>query len=183
MRMRALQALELTVRQFRGTDAIWPFRVPHEPIDLERVVDAVCTGNRALNLQDLHSRPVLEMQWNDGQRWRACAITLASGVHVYCDESDEGTRVLTSVKRGNPLEADRFFLELLAESRGDCFGIEMGGTAPDLIRTPIDDRDFLCDVFVDLLEDTTAEQDVRAAVVNAPPGISAVRSSSGWRRC
>ena len=54
--------------------------------------------------------------------------------------------VLASAKRSNPLEADRFFLELLAESRGHHFGIEMSGTAPDRVRSSIGDREFLVDV-------------------------------------
>jgi hypothetical protein len=64
------------------------------------------------------------------------------------------------VKRGNPLEADGFFLERLAESRGRHFGIEMEGPAPDRVRASIGDREFLADVFVELLEDTEASRDV-----------------------
>jgi hypothetical protein len=169
MRLRALDELELRVKQFRPFEAIWPFRVPHEPLDLQELIDSALGVQRALMPVELRSRSVIEMEWNEGERWSGWTIALASGVHVYCDDHDEGARVLASVKRGNPIEADRFFLELLAESRGEFFGIEMGGAAPGRIRTPIDDRAFLCDVFVDLLEGTSAEPEVRALVVNASP--------------
>ena len=35
-RVRVLEALELRARQFRSREGIWPFRVPHEPLDLRR---------------------------------------------------------------------------------------------------------------------------------------------------
>jgi hypothetical protein len=96
------------------------------------------------------------MQWPDGQVWQAWAIALPSGIIVYCDDDGEETRILASVKRGNPLEADGFFLELLAETRGEAFGMEMAGGAPERVRTSIADRAFLTDVFVELFEDTNA---------------------------
>jgi hypothetical protein len=69
--------------------------------------------------------------------------------------------VLASARRGNPGEADGFFLERLAESRGEAFGIEMSGPAPDRVRSSIGDRDFLTDVFVELFEGTAAETELR----------------------
>jgi hypothetical protein len=50
---------------------------------------------------------------------------------------------------------------LLAESRGHHFGIEMSGAAPDRVRTSIADREFLVDLFVELLEGTEAEYSIR----------------------
>jgi hypothetical protein len=101
------------------------------------------------------------MEFADGATWEAWVIALPSGIMLYCDSDGDETRVLASAKRNNPLEADRFFLELLAESRGRHFGIEMSGTAPDRVRTSIDDRDFVVDVFVELLEGTEAEPSIR----------------------
>ncbi|HTI38518.1 MAG TPA: hypothetical protein VL484_13200 [Vicinamibacterales bacterium] len=102
------------------------------------------------------------MSWADGGVWEAWASTLASGIHVYCDTDGTEQRVLASAKRGSAMEADRFFLELLAESRGHHFGIEMSGGAPARIRTNIDDRGFIADAFVELLEGTEAAADVSA---------------------
>ena len=70
-------------------------------------------------------------------------------------------RVLASAKRGSPGEADGFFLERLAQSRGHEFGIEMAGPPPDRVRSSIGDRDFLADVFVELFEGSDAEQALR----------------------
>ena len=47
---------------------------------------------------------------------------------------------LASAKRGNPGESDGFFLERLAQSGGELFGIEMAGPAPDGVRSSIGDR-------------------------------------------
>jgi hypothetical protein len=56
------------------------------------------------------------------------------------------------------------FLQLLAESAGEIFGIEMSGGAPARVRSSISDRDFLVDFFVNLFEVTGAEASVRAAI-------------------
>jgi hypothetical protein len=77
---------------------------------------------------------------------------------MYCDSDGHETRILASAKRGNPGEADGFFLERLAESRGHLFGIEMADALPDRVRSSIGDRDFLADVFVELFEGTDAER-------------------------
>ena len=74
------------------------------------------------------------MEWTDsGHVWEAWTIALPSGILIYCDDDGEEARVLGSVRRGNAVEADGFFLELLAETRGDAFGIEMAGVAPDRV--------------------------------------------------
>jgi DNA polymerase III epsilon subunit-like protein len=89
-------------------------------------------------------------------------MTLPSGIHLYCDADGHETRALASVKRGNPSEADGFFLERLAESRGHAFGIELSGPPPDRVHSAIGDREFLADVFVELFEGTEHEAGLRA---------------------
>jgi hypothetical protein len=103
---------------------------------------------------------VLELIWEE-HRWELWVLTLPSGILLYCDSDGAETRILASVKRGNPGEADGFFLERLAQSRGHEFGIEMAGPPPDRIRSSIADREFLADVFVELLEGSEAEQLLR----------------------
>lgn len=147
-RLKALEALEERAKQFRGREEIWPFRVPHEPLDLGGIVEGVPADS-------LRSRSVLRLEWTD-TAWELWTIALPSGILLYCDSDGHESRVLASVKRGNPSEADGFFLERLAESRGEFFGIEMSGPAPDRVRSAIGDREFLADVFVDLFEGTPA---------------------------
>jgi hypothetical protein len=167
LRLRAIEALERWAKQFRSHDNLWPFRIPHEPLSLDEILRDALTGEGGIvHPADLRSRPVLRMEWNGGAAWEAWVIGLPSGIMLYCDGDREETRILASAKRGNPIEADRFFLELLAESHGHHFGIEMAGAAPDRIRTSIGDREFLVDVFVDLFEGTDAERSIRAAVAS-----------------
>ena len=83
----------------------------------------------------LRSRTVLEMLWPGNHVWTAWAIALPTGILVYCDDDGDEARVLASVKRGNQAEADGFFLDLLAETRGQAFGMEMSGSAPERVRT------------------------------------------------
>jgi hypothetical protein len=153
VRLKALETLELRVKQFRGREEIWPFRVPHEPIDFD--------------LAELQPRMVLRMEW-PSSTWELSAIALPSGILLYADSDGRESRILASVKRGSPSEADGFFLERLAESRGRLFGIEMAGPPPERVRSTIGDREFLADVFVDLFEGTPAESDIR---VEAPDGL------------
>lgn len=147
-KQRAVEALETRAKQFRGREEIWPFRVPHEPLDLDEIVEGVASDA-------LRSRTVMRLDWAD-TTWELWTIALPSGILLYCDSEDRESRVLASVKRGNPSEADGFFLERLAESRGASFGIEMAGPAPDRVRSSIGDREFLADVFVELFEGTSA---------------------------
>jgi hypothetical protein len=105
---------------------------------------------------------LIRFEWDDDGTWDAWAIALPSGMTLFCDGDGEETRVLASVKRGSQDEADRFFLELLAESRGEYFGIAMAGDAPDHVRTAITDRAFLTDIFVELFEGTAAERSIRS---------------------
>ena len=163
-RLRVIEALELRAKQFRSREDIWPFRVPHEPLDLEEIIEAALAGEDGwIQPDSLKSRSILRLEWEGGDAWDLWAIALPSGIHLYCDADGEETRVLASVKRGNPSEADGFFLERLAETRGEGFGIGMEGPAPDRVRSSIGDRDFLADVFVDLLEETESSDAVRSS--------------------
>jgi hypothetical protein len=158
-RLRVLEALELRAKQFRGREDLWPFRVPHEPLDLDAIIERAVEGEGAVEHDALRSRTVLEFLW-DAHRWELWVLTLPSGILLYCDSDGDETRVLASAKRGNPGEADGFFLERLAESRGVLFGIEMSGPAPDGVRSSIGDRGFLADVFVELFEGTDAQDTI-----------------------
>ena len=163
-RVRVLEALDLRVKQFRSRDGIWPFRVPHEPLDLEELIETELADEEGwIQPDSLRARSVLRCEWDGGDVWDLWVIALPSGVHLYCDSDGEETRVLASARRGNAAEADGFFLERLAESRGRHFGIEMEGPAPDRVRSSIGDREFLADVFVELLEDSTAAAALRSS--------------------
>ena len=159
-RVRVLETLELRAKQFRSREEIWPFRVPHDPLALEEIVERALEGENGFHPEALRSRSVLELMW-DANRWELWVLTLPSGIMLYCDSDGEETRILASVKRGNPAEADGFFLERLAQSRGHDFGIEMAGPPPDRVRSSIGDRDFLADVFVELFEGAEAETALR----------------------
>jgi len=177
-RALVLEALQQRAKQFRSREGSWPFRMPHEPLDLDAIVEDALTGEGGrVPIEALRTRSILRMDWPSGDTWELWAITLASGLHLYCDANGAEARVLASARRGNPSEADGFFLERLAESQGHLFGIEMAGAAPDRVRSAIGDREFLADVFVDLLEDTEAGRalgngpDFRAIVVGWLDGV------------
>ena len=155
-RVRVLEALELRVKQFRSREGIWPFRVPHDPLDLEQIIESALDGAARIPVDALRTRTVLELGW-DSHRWELWVLALPSGLLLYCDSDGTETRVLASARRGNPGEADGFFLERLAESKGHDFGIEMAGPPPERVRSSIGDREFLADVFVELFEGTDAE--------------------------
>ena len=172
-RVRVLEALERRVKQFRSREGIWPFRVPHEPLELEDIIRNALDGDPRIPVDALRTRTVLELGW-DSHRWDLWVLALPSGLLLYCDSDGTETRVLASARRGNPGEADGFFLERLAQSRGHEFGIEMTGPPPERVRSSIGDREFLADVFVELFEGTDAELafgrpprdgDFRAAIV------------------
>jgi hypothetical protein len=162
-RVLILAEIERRAKQFRSHDNSWPFRMPHEPLDFDAIVDHALGGDQGRAAHEtLRARGILRMDWSSGDRWDLWALTLPSGVHLYCDADGHETRVLASARRGNPLEADGFFLERLAESHGRVFGIEMAGAPPDRVRSSIGDREFLADVFVELFESTEGERAIRA---------------------
>lgn len=168
-RTQVIEALERRVKQFRTREEVAPFRVPHEPLLLESVIDeALEYGGGHVDADDLRTRTIVRIEWRDGGTWDAWAFVLPSGVTLFCDSDGEETRILASLKRGSAEEADRFFLELLAESKGHELGIEMSGGAPDRVRTYITDRAFLTDVFVELFEGTRAERSIERALERNP---------------
>jgi hypothetical protein len=173
-RLRVIEALELRVKQFRGREDIWPLRIPHEPLDLDAIVERAVEG-AAVDRDTLRSRTLLEFLW-DTHEWELWVLALPSGILLYCDSDGEETRILASARRGNPGEADGFFLERLAESRGEAFGIEMLGPAPDRVRSSIGDRGFLADIFVELFEGTSAQADFH----DAEPGADFHATVERW---
>ncbi|HWK09135.1 MAG TPA: hypothetical protein VNR64_03740 [Vicinamibacterales bacterium] len=169
-RIALLDALDQRVKQFRRSDDISPFRRPHDPLDLLSLIPSVLSDLSIASAVDaLRSRTVIRMEWPDGGAWEAWVATLPSGIHAYFDTDGTEHRLLASVKRGSAIEADRFFVELLAESRGHHFGIEMHGGAPARIRTSLDDREWLADIFVELFEGTEAEGQIQST---ASGGVS-----------
>ncbi len=130
-RVRVLQALERGIRQFRTREEIWPLRVPAEPLLLADVVRQALAGEtRAFDPQSLKSRSLLYLKWDDGSTWELWIIALASGIKLYCDTSHDESRILASGRRDSEIDTERLFLELLAESAGETFGIEMSGGPP-----------------------------------------------------
>jgi hypothetical protein len=167
-RVLVLEALERRAKQFRSHEGTWPFRLPHEPLDLEAIVEEALAGeDGVVTTRALRTRSVLRKTWESGAEWELWALALPSGAHLYCDSDAHETRLLASAKRGNPSDADGFFLERLAESHGHLFGIEMAGPPPDGVRAAIGDREFLADVFVELFEGTFAETAMRAGTAAA----------------
>jgi hypothetical protein len=168
-RVAVLEVLDRRVRQFRGREELWPLRVPSEPIVLDEVLDeALGDEARRFDVDSLRSRTLLELTWEDGVSWSAWLIVLPSKTKLYCDADREETRILASGGRNEGDESDRVFLRLLAESGGAHFGIEMSGGAPSRVRSSIDDRAFLVEIFVELFEVIGAEDSVRRALRAQP---------------
>lgn len=165
LRVRVLEALEQRIRQFRTREELWPLRAPSEPLRLDAIVEEVLGEDAGrFDTRTLRSRTLLHLSWDDGAEWDAWAIALPSKAKLYCDSDDEETRVLASGGRNEGDESDRVFLQLLAESGGELFGIEMSGGAPARVRSSIADRAFLVDFFVNLFEVIGAEDSVRGAI-------------------
>lgn len=170
-RVAVLEALDRRVRQFRGREALWPLRIPVEPIVIDEVIEeAVGDAAGRFDIESLRSRTLLELSWDDDVTWSAWLIVLPSKTKLYCDSDSEETRILASGGRNEGDENDRVFLRLLAESGGHHFGIEMSGGAPSHVRSSIDDRAFLVDIFVELFEVTGAEESVRRALGHTRTG-------------
>ena len=179
-RVRVLEALQQRARQFRSRRELFPFRLPREPIPLDAVVEEALPGDhRTFDTFTLRARSILQLRWDDGSRWEAWVIALPSGVDLYCDSDGDETRILASVRRdAEGGDLDRFFLELLAESAGEHFGIGTSGLAPSGVRSSIGDRNFLVDVFVDLFEVSGTEESVRRSL-SAPADGDRAAASSG----
>ena len=165
--MRVLDALEARIKQFIIREDVWPLRVPHEPLPLGDLVDHTLGDEAgAFDVPSLRSRTLLSLEWDDGSVWEAWVIVLPSKFKLFCDSSDDESRILASGGRNEGDESDRIFLELLAESAGQHFGIEMSGGAPVRVRTSIADRDFVVDLFLGLFEVAGMEADVRRALAD-----------------
>lgn len=164
-RVRALQALERTVRQFRTREELWPLRVPAGPLLLADVMRQTLDPQdaRLFDPHTLKSRSLIHLAWDDGSTWELWIIALASGLKLYCDTSHQEARILASGRRDSEIETDRLFLELLSESAGETFGIEMAGGPPSRVRSTLD-RAQLVEFFVHLFEVAGMEEDIRTAV-------------------
>ena len=162
LRLRVLEALEDAAKQFRTREELFPIRIPREPIRLEGLVErALGDDNRSFDPASIRARRLLRLEWDDGSLWEAWVIMLPSQLRLFCDSGAEETRVLASGGRNAGDETDRQFLMLLSESAGETFGIEMAGGAPTRVRSPIADRAFLVDVFVNLFEVRAMESEIR----------------------
>jgi hypothetical protein len=170
-RVLVLQTLERRARQFRSRKDIWPLRVPREPVRLEDAIEeALPADHRRFDAITLRSRTLLSLRWDDGSAWEAWVIALPSGLKLFCDSDGEEIRILASGKRdAEGGDLDKFFLELLAESAGEHFGIETSGAAPSRVRSSLTDRAFLVDVFVNLFEVAGTEESVRAGLTAVTP--------------
>jgi hypothetical protein len=164
-RVRVLEALERRAKGFRTDEDLYPLRVPREPLPLSTAIEPDDRPN--FDALSLRSRTLLALEWEDGSRWEAWVLVLPSGLKLFCDSGEEEAHVLASGGRHASDETDRQFLQLLSESAGERFGIEMAGGAPARVRCAIVDRDFLVDVFTNLFEVTTTESSVRQRLAAA----------------
>jgi hypothetical protein len=164
-RTRVFEALQQRARQFRSREDLWPLRIPREPIVLEEVVErALPDDHRTFDLQSLRARTLLRFEWDGGSTWDAWVIVLPSGLKLYCDSVPDETRILASGGPNEGSESDRAFLQLLAESGGQHFGIEMTGGPPSRVRISMTDRAFIVELFLNLFEVTGSEEAVREAL-------------------
>jgi hypothetical protein len=176
-----LDALQARVKQFRTREELWPLRVPREPLLMDDVIKSALPDDHCdFDPLALRARTLLHLAWGrPGGReersdydseWEAWVIALPSGIKLYCDSGEDETRILASGGRNEGDESDRVFLQLLSESAGEHFGIEMSGGAPTRVRSSIGDRAYLVDLFVNLFEVTGTEDSVRKALdARSPP--------------
>ena len=179
-RVRVLQALEGIVKQFRTREELWPLRIPSEPQLLDEIV-ARTLGHqlRGFNPLSLRSRSLLRLTWEDGSRWELWVMPLASGIKLYCDSSPDESRILASGRRDSEIDTDRLFLELLAESAGETFGIAMEGGPPSRVQSTVD-PDQLIEFFVHLFEVAGMEEDVRRALGSDAPAADFRADVERW---
>ena len=169
LRLRVIEALEQRLKQFTSREELWPLRVPREPLLLDDLIGRTLGDDRdRFDVASLRSRPLLRFEWPDGSAWEAWVIVLPSKLKAYCDTSDDESRVLASGGKNEGDESDRVFLELLADSAGGHFGIEMSGGPPSRVRTAID-RAFVVTFFVNLFEVMGLEEDVRSTLTAGAP--------------
>lgn len=165
-RARVLQALERTVKQFRTREAIWPLYAPREPVSMDAVIASALEG-ATFDPLTLRARTLLWLAWPEHTTWELWVIALPSGLKLYCDTGGDETRMLATGRRDSEIETDRLFLELLSESAGQQFGIEMSGGPPSRVRSSVDDRELLIDFFVALFEEEGLQDEIRATVAQS----------------
>lgn len=170
VKARVLEALERRARQFGTREELYPIRVPREPLPLGDVIEEAL-GAEPFRFDPiaLRARTLLRLEWDDGSMWEAWVAMLPSGLRLFCDSGGDESHVLASGGRNAGDQTDRLFLERLAESAGQDFGIEMAGGAPSRVRSSIADRSFLVDVFVALFEESGVESSLRAALAEREP--------------
>ena len=161
-RVRVVQALEEATKQFRTRQELWPLRIPREPIAFERLVAR--TIDKSFDPLSLRSRTLLWLEWPDGATWELWVIALPSGLKLYCDTGGGETRLLASGRRDSEIETDRHLMELLSESAGEHFGIEMDGGPPTRVRSNLTDATLVVDFFVNLFEVLEMEEEIRGVV-------------------
>jgi hypothetical protein len=165
-RVRVLEALERTVKQFRTREAVWPLYVPRDPVSMHGVIGQAVEG-ASFDPLVLRARTLMWLAWPDGTTWELWVIALPSGLKLYCDSDGDETRLLATGRRDSEIDTDRLVLELLAESAGQHFGIGLEGEPPSRVRSPVDDREQLVDFFVTLFEVAGMEDDVRRGVTRS----------------
>ena len=72
-------------------------------------------------------------------------------------------------------------MELLSESAGEHFGIEMDGGPPSRVRSNLTDGTLVVDFFVNLFEVLGMEEEVRAVLGDRACGFSARRGELAGR--
>lgn len=163
-RVRLLELIEARARRFHSDDELWPIRIPREPLLLDELArEAVPDAHWLIDPAALRSRTLISCSWDDGSEWELWVLMLPSGVKVFCDTGGGETRILATGGRHSSDETDRQFLEALAASGGERFGIELAGGAPTRVRSPLAGEgggDLLADFFVHLFEVTGAEASV-----------------------
>jgi hypothetical protein len=162
-RVRVLQALEESVKHFRTRQDLWPLRVPREPVSLDDLLARTVDGP-SFDPLTLRTRTLLWLEWPDGATWELWVIALPSGLKLYCDTGGGETRLLATGRRDSEIETDRHLMELLSESAGEHFGIEMDGGPPARVRSNLEDRALVVEFFVNLFEVLEMEDEVRAIV-------------------
>jgi hypothetical protein len=191
LKARVLETLESRAKQFRTREVLYPLRVPHEPLPLGDVIEEALGDERGrFDPMWLRARTLLRLEWEDGSSWEAWVVMLPSGLRLFCDAGSDALHVLASGGRNAGDETDRLFLERLAESAGQDFGIEMAGGAPSRVRSSVTDRDFLVDIFVALFEEAGMEGSVRATLSGDehpgaggdPPGTDFRSDVDRWLR-
>jgi hypothetical protein len=162
-RVRALEALDRASKQFRTRQEIWPLYAPREPVSMDKLLDQALAGARFDPLT-LKAKTLLWLAWPGGVTWELWVIALPSGLKLYCDTGDDETRILASGRRDSEIQTDRLFLEILSESAGQQFGIELRGGPPSRVRSSLTERDVLIDFFVALFEEEGLEDQVHGVV-------------------